>query len=268
MKKMTLLLVMAGLMLGMMAMPAQAEDDALGVTLDTSWSNLYMWRGYNIFDDHAAFFPSVNWDVFDTGLSLNMWSAIPCGTGHDGFHLDDLTEIDYTVTYGLSVFEEETYALDLFVNYIYFDFPHANDSFDAHEIGVGVAMPQLIPVGDSALVPRYYVGWMWNHETPEVDGDVPGWFHDFGLTYELPLTCPLTQQEIGLCFDWDIWYNDGAFAADHDWSHTTLGVSTSWEIVEGLAFSPSLNWQQTFEQSLGNDDDHELWANLSLSYSF
>lgn len=254
--------------IALVSTPAHAEDDALGVTLDTSWSNLYMWRGYNVFDDHAAFFPSVDWAIFDTGFSVNVWAAIPNGTGHDGFHLDDLTEIDYTLAYGISLFEEEAYALDLGVNYIYFDFAHANDSWDTQEIGMDIAMPNLIPIGDSALVPHYYVGWLWNTETPEIDGDVPGWFHDWGLSYELPLTCPISQQDIGLCFAWDIWYNDGAFGGPHDWTHMTFDISTGWELAEGLALSPAVAWQQTFEEGLGNDDSHELWATVSLSYSF
>ena len=44
------------------------ERSGLGVTADVTWVSKYVWRGYDLFDDHAAFQPSVDADLLGRGL--------------------------------------------------------------------------------------------------------------------------------------------------------------------------------------------------------
>ncbi len=237
------------------------EVGKLAVDLDATYVSKYIWRGYDLFDDHAAFQPSGNIDLFGTGFSLNVWGAIPMGTGSNG-HGDGINvwqEYDYTAAYGFSVFEDEVYALDFGANYIYFHFPKLNHMADTQEIGVSVAMPNLLKIGDSALVPSYYVGKLW--PTSSGAGDVAGGYHTFALSYDLAI--PETDYSLSLFTD--INYNDGLFGSDNDWSHATFGVSTSMD-VGPVSVTPFLNYQLSMDDSV-NDDD-ELYGGVSVSFSF
>ena len=246
---------------------APAEDQAqLGIDVDATLVSKYIWRGYDLFDDHGAFQPSVNVDLFGTGFSVNVWGSIPLGTGSNNQSggINQWQEYDYTVAYGCSVFEDQPYALDFGINYIYYHFPKLNHMADTQEIGTSVAMPNLIKIGDIALVPSYYVGKLW--PTSSGVADVAGGFHTLAMSCDLPVPCPLrkdTQQVFS--FFTDITYNDGAFAADHDWSHSTMGVSTGIE-VGPVTVTPALYYQISMDDSV-NDED-ELWGGLSVSYSF
>ena len=246
---------------------AQEEDQAkLGIDLDATVVSKYIWRGYDLFDDHGALQPSVNVDLFGTGFSVNVWGSIPLGTGsnNQGGGINQWQEYDYTVAYGRSVFEDQPYALDFGINYIYYNFPKLNHMADTQEIGASVALPNLIKLGDIALVPSYYVGKLW--PTSSGVADVAGGFHTLALSCDLPVPCAVRKDAPQIfSFFTDITYNDGAFAADHDWSHATVGVSTGLE-VGPLTVTPALYYQISMDDSV-NDED-ELWGGLSVSYSF
>jgi len=101
------------------AAPVDVEESKdLGLTADMTLVTKYIWRGYDLFDDHGAYQPSINWDILDTGFSVNVWGSFPFGSGNENFK-----ELDCTIAYGTSLFEDEIYAMDLGVNYIYYDFP-------------------------------------------------------------------------------------------------------------------------------------------------
>jgi len=239
------------------------EEDTpkLGIDLDATYASKYIWYGYDPFDDHAAFQPSVNFDLFGTGFSLNVWGSIPLGTGSNG-HGDGINvwqEYDYTLAYGTTFFEDELYALDFGVNYIYYHFPKLNHMIDTQEIGVSVAFPSLLKIGDSALVPSYYIGKLWPTSTGA--GEVAGGYHSFALSYDLAI--PDTDYVISLFSD--INYNDGLFGADHDFSHATFGVSTSVDCGP-VSVTPFLNYQLSMDDSVNPED--ELYGGLSVSYSF
>jgi hypothetical protein len=233
---------------------AEDEKPRLGVDLSTNYVSRYIWRGYDVFDDHAALQPSANFDLFGSGFSVNVWGSLPMGSGYE-----DLSELDYTIAYGVSYFEEEKYALDVSANYIYYDFYKVKSKgADTEEVGICFALPKLLEIGGGVLVPKYYVGKLW-----PVDGadDIAGIYHSFSLSYDV--TIPSTEQV--LSFYSDINYNDGLFGADSDWSHATFGVSTSVE-AGCVSITPFLNYQVSMEDTV-NDED-ELYGGVSVSMSF
>lgn len=244
---------------GLTGVAGAGEPGQLGVDLDATYVSKYIWRGYDLYNDRGAFQPSVNADLFGTGFSANIWSSIPVGSGNE-----DLTELDYTLTYAFRMFDDKVYALDIFVNYIYFDYINLNHMADCHELGVGAAMPNLIRVGEIALIPSYYMGKLWPNSSG-VD-NVAGGFHVLGLSFDLPVSNPVAASDtLILSFAADITYNDGALAADHDWSHSTLGVSTS--ISFGPAtLTPFVNYQISMDDSVNREN--ELWSGMSLTFSF
>ena len=241
------------------ALAQESEERQLGVDLDATFVSKYLWRGYDAFDGDPAFQPSVNFDLFQTGFSLNVWGSFALSSGSE-----DLDELDYTLAWGRSLFEDEVYAIDFSANYIYYDFPNANsEDVDYQEVGVGVSMPNFAPVGPSCLVPSYYAGYEWSAYS---GGPEEAWFHIFGLGFDLLISALLPdQEEQALSFSADLTYNDGAFGSDSCWSHTTVGLATNLE-WKGFTLTPSVNYQWSLDDSV-NDED-EFWAGISLAYSF
>ncbi|MBN1766264.1 MAG: hypothetical protein JW860_13470 [Sedimentisphaerales bacterium] len=247
---------------------AQVSEPKLGVDLDATFVSKYMWYGYDVYDDHGAFQPSVNLDLYETGFNLNFWGSMPFGGGND-----DLNEIDYTIGYSKTFYDDEMYALDFKTNFIYYQYPRWNHKADAQELGARVAMPKLLSIGEYPLIPSYYVGLLWPNSSG-VGADVAGAFHVLALNCPIPAACPFTGQEHVINLFTNITYNDGAYGADHDWSHMTFGVSTSMAVGE-ITVTPALYYQHTMDESIKNfnangdtDSDEEFWAGLSLSYSF
>ena len=247
---------------GEQAAPPAAAPAKLAFTLDTTFVTKYLWRGYDILDDHAAFQPSVNADFFGSGFSANVWGSFAFSSG-----FEDLDELDYTVAYARTICEDQPYALRLGANYIYYDYPNTTSLLaDAEEVGASAALPKLIPpLGPVTLAPSYYVGCLWPAQSGAGNPD-GGWFHILGLgcAMDLPKIAP-NKAGLPCCFGWDITYNDGAFDADHDWSHTSWYISTAVTIGP-VTLTPSLRYQISMDDSVNNED--ELWGGLSIAYSF
>jgi len=235
------------------------EGKDLGVTLDATFMSKYIWRGYNVVDD-PVFQPSVDLDLFGTGLGLNVWGSFAFDRDYD--YAD---ELDYTVYYSDTAFDGESYAIDWGANYIYYDFPDVpSETADGHEFGGSIAFPSLIPIGESYLVPSYYFGYLF----PISSGYGPdsGWFHILGLGYDLPIPALIPDQESqAVSLTADLTYNSGAFGSDSGFSHSTVGVSTNFEIGD-FAIVPVLNYQFSFEDTVNPDD--EFYGGVSLSYAF
>ncbi len=237
---------------------AQSWREDLSATLDFTYGSRYMWHGFDVFDDHGSFQPSLTLQY--QNLYVGIWAALPDSSG-----FEEVTELDYYLGYDHSFFEENRYAMEVSLLYTYFDFPNDSSDVEAQEIAFGVSFPQLIPIGPSFLVPGYMAyfnaeGFSSNNLTDE------GWFHDFGLSYSYPLPeIPVTQEEQSLDLEWVTTYNDGAFGTDAGFSHTTVSVSTTWE-WRTLYFSPLLAYQWSFEDTV-NDED-EFYALISTGISF
>jgi len=60
---------------------APAAEKSYGVGIDMTVASIYNFRGINVFkedaqmDSHAAFFPSINWAILNTGLYVGYWGA-------------------------------------------------------------------------------------------------------------------------------------------------------------------------------------------------
>ena len=239
----------------------EQEDSSLGVTLDTTWVSKYVWRGYDLFDDHAALQPSADVDLFGTGFSVNVWGSIPMGTGSNNQSggINQWQEYDYTLAYSHTFFEEERYAVEMGANYIYYHFPKLNHKADTQEMGASVSLPNLVEIFGSALVPSYYMGKLW--PTSSGVGEVAGGYHSLGLGYDVAVP----QTDLALSLSAEVAYNDGMFGADHDWSHATFGFSTSVP-VGPLEVTPFVYYQVSMDESV-NDED-EIYGGLSVSVSF
>lgn len=245
------------------AMAQGDSDRQLGITLDATIASKYMWRGFDVLDDHAAFQPSADFDLWQTGLGANVWGSFALSGG-----FEDLDELDYTLYYSRTLFEEESYAIDFGMNFIYYDFPNTGSELaDSMEAGISLALPSLIPLGDSFLVPFYYGGYLWPYD--EDEGPDEGWYHNFGLACDLPITPLISEQEEqAISLSADVSYTDGYFDVEPGFTHATVSISTTFE-SKGFSVTPAVYYQNTFDEDDGvNTDEDEVWTTLSVSYAF
>lgn len=244
--------MMAMLLLAIVSV-GQAQDEELGVTFDNEFTTKYIWRGFDLFDDHGAWMPSVDFDLFGSGWSFNVWAAQPFGSGNEEFK-----ELDYTLAYSNTAFEGQAAEMEYTANYIYYDFYESGKAADNQEIGVGMAFPKLLENSVSGLVPSYYVGQIWFNEGTAHGGA----FHVLALDYPVEIPdCPVSTLNLHS----DLTFNDGYAGLDNQWSHITFGVSSDVE-VGGVAFSPYVSFQVSMDDSVNKED--ELWAGISTSISF
>jgi hypothetical protein len=249
--------------------PCLGADDEkeLGVSLDITWVSKYLWRGFDLFDDKAAFQPSATFDLYGTGFSAQFWASYPGSSGTSTVSTVNATEYDYTIAYDFSLFESESYATSIHTNYIYYDFIDQPDkAADSQEAGVGFTWPKIF---ESGIVPSYYVGRIWaTRSNSDLTGRCCGWIHILGLNYGLKLpglTPDVVEQVINLSAS--IVYNDGFSGATvkHDWSHALFGASTDFPMGKAT-LRPAVYYQSSFEDSVNTED--EFFSGISFIYNF
>lgn len=244
---------------------AFAQEGELSGTVDVTWLSQYIWRGFEMYGEQSAIRPSIDLDLFDTGLGLNvLWiraNSTSNGSGHEAGE-----ELHYTLTYDNSLFENETYATNYQVGWTYYDFPHVSSENDLQEMFATLSLPEICPEG---VVPSYTIIKMWASEGLSPSREISGWFHVLGLDYDLTLEglLPEIPEQI-LHLSAAMWYNGGAAAAgvDHDWSHAVFGVSTDFDLGYDLTLRPGVYYQSSWDDSVNPSD--EFWCSVGMSYAF
>ena len=178
-------------------------------------------------NNHSAFQPSIDLDLFGTGFGLNVWMSRANGSG-----FEDSEWLAYTAYYKGAFFVDEAYATHYKIGYTYFsypDTPRAGNPLlpgtgDAQEIFGEFYWPNLLPGG---IVPSYATFAYWPSESKSTVRNNGGWAHIFGLTKDISFEAIFgNQPEQVVHLGAHVVYND-AFgmagkAADHDWSHAVF----------------------------------------------
>jgi len=249
-----------------------ALHGTLGVTLDS----MYVWRGYRVFENRPALHLLADLNLFDTGFGVG-------ATGHrslsDDWDLEERERWDYNVYYQNSLFSGDTFATNFRLGFVYYNFSQLNsdESLDLMEGHAVLSWPNLLPI--KGLCPSYVLARMFPANSDSDDNwpdNADGYFHilmlDYGFTVDgivswMPQHLIKLHSEIvyneGVTLDPRPAYRNPEFGV----SHAVVGASTDVDLGHGLTLTPSAYYQFTFEDTVNNDDD-EVWANLSLTYSF
>jgi hypothetical protein len=269
MKKLLLLIIVvaaAGLAI------AAESDGQLHGTIDATYNSRFIWRGYDAYgNNHSAFQPSVDLDLYGTGFGLNVWSSRANGSGFENSEW-----LTYTAYYGTMLFAEESYATACKVGYTYFSYPDSpkegtppgGGDGHAEEIFAGFAMPKI--TGIKGLVPSYAMFAYYPSKSDAYNAGNAGWAHVFALNYDMEIPSLLDSSVTQtLHLGVHTVYNDGVGPnpnADHDWSHGVASVALDFPLNESLTFTPGFNYQSSWDDSINTDD--EYWTTMSLSYKF
>ena len=250
---------------------ALAQEGGISGTVDLTYKSKYIWRGYDWFDnDHSALQLGANIKIADTGFGLSLINtrAISSGDGLLGIPNQNLERLNFTLYYGNVIYEDETYATNYSLGWVYYNLPDNSPRFgDMQEFFVSLSWPKLCPAG---VVPSYTVLAMWpskSDSTLDSIVDTSGWLHILGIGYDM--TIPELVPELGeqaVHLSGGLVYNGGVLGADHDWSHFVFGASTDIDLGNNLALCPGLYFQASMDDSV-NDED-ETWVDLGLKYKF
>jgi len=251
-----------------------AQEPELHGAIDMTFTSKYVWRGFDVYDDHATIHPTVDLDLFGTGFGINL-SGHRAGSG--GYELNE--RWDYTLYYQNQLFSGDLYATNYRLGYVYYNYPdrtsHTTSSIDLQEIHTVLSWPNLLQV--EGLVPTYCLVKLWpsNSGTPigassPTRGTSSGLAHIFMLDYGLPVTCPLTGEIRTLNLHSEFIYNDGVSPTgsnvDQDWSNAVFSVSTTFDLSNNLSFTPGVYYQSSWDDSVNTED--EYWVSLGMKYKF
>ena len=271
MKKLFLLIIVVA------AVPvsiAAEPDGQLHGTITAMYNSRFIWRGYDAYgNNHSAFQPSLDLDLFGSGFGVNIWSSRANGSGFENSEW-----LTYTLYYGNVLFADKPYATAYKAGYTYFSYPDSpkegsappNDGSDGHaqELFAGFAWPKLL--GVKGLVPSYAFFAYYPVESEAFNRGNAGWAHVFALNYDIaiPSLIPGTTTQ-NLQLGAHTVYNDSVGpnpAADHDWSHAVFSVALDFPLNESLTFTPGFNYQSSWDDSINTSD--EYWTSLALTYKF
>ncbi len=241
---------------------AQAQEELTG-TIDVTYLTQYIWHGIEQYRSQSAIQPSIDLDLYGTGLGLNVLLSRANTSGYESGE-----ELRYTLTYDNSLYEYETYATDYQVGWTYYDFPHVSSTNDFQEFYATLSWPEICPEG---VVPSYTVVKLSASQSNSPASEISGWLHVLGLGYDLPVEglLPDVPEQI-LHLSAAMVYNDGAAAesggVDSDWSHAVFGVTTDFDLGNDCTLRPGLYYQSSWEDTVNPSD--EFWATVGVSYAF
>jgi len=247
----------------------QAQEELTG-TIDVTYLSQYIWHGIEMYGQQSAIQPSIDLDLYGTGLGLNVLMLRANSSGHEASE-----ELRYTLTYDNSLYEYETYATDYQIGWMYYHYPDGPqrsvlgtnyESNDLQEFYATLSWPEICPEG---VVPSYTVIKMWASEEGSPSNSVSGWLHVLGLGYDLPVEglLPDTPEQI-LNLSAAMVYNDDVsdLPSYSDWSHAVFGVTTGFDLGNDCTFTPGLYYQSSMENTVNPSD--EFWCSLGVSYAF
>jgi len=252
----------------------QAQESELKGSIDLTFMSKYIWRGFDVYDDHAAIQPSVDLDLFGTGFGINLTAHRANSSG-----FEQTERWDYTLYYQNRLYVDELYATNYRLGYVYYNYPdmssHSTSSIDLQEMHAILSWPNLLQV--KGLVPTYCIVKLWPSNSGTIVGDASptggtasGFAHIFMLDYGLPVTCPITENEMTLNLHSEFVYNDGVGPTggnvDHDWSNAVFSISTVFDLGNDLSFTPGIYYQSSWDDSVNKED--EVWVSMSMTYKF
>jgi hypothetical protein len=253
----------------------QAQGSELHGSVDFTYQSKYVWRGFDVYGDKSAMQPSLDLDLFGTGLGINVMGHRANASG-----FEDFERWDYTLYYQNGLFMDEDYALMYRLGWVYYNYPdlsppHGLADADLQELHAVLSLPKMCPAG---VVPSYVLVKLWPNSSgsmvgaPKSDGTSSGWAHIFMLDYPLTVggILPDTPEQV-FNLHAEAVFNDGVGPGgqnvDHDWSNLVFGVSTGIDLADELVFTPGIYHQVTMDSSV-NDDKDETWITLSMTYKF
>ena len=252
-------------LLGLVSAGYAEENKKLVVTFDLTYMSKYMSKGSSPYGSHGAFFETFNIDLWGTGFGVSVGHQAAIGSGDfNGKGLADKRRLNYGVYYGTSFFKDEVYETKFRFDWIYKDYyDRARTIGNSQELIFDFSWPNILPIKN--LSP-YYIA---HYECPAGSGyankSISGTVHRFGLAYDWAL--PKLPNPLRLSAETAYTDGYGGKTVDHDWSYSTFGISTKFNLTDNLSLVPGLYQQITMDNSV-NSKDSITYCKISMKYKF
>jgi hypothetical protein len=248
---------------------AQAQE--LHGSFDLTYQTDYIWRGFDIFGDKTAIQPSLDLDLFGTGLGVNVLGHRANSSGYERHE-----RWDYNLYYQNMICPDEDYALMYRLGWMYYNFPEMhNQDADLQEMHAILSLPKMCPTG---VIPSYVLVKLWPNSSGSMvgshaPGTASGFAHIFMLDYPLTIggVMPESPEQV-LNLHAEAVFNDGVGPGgqnvDHDWTNAVFGITTGIDLAENVTLTPGVYHQIIMDSSVNNSKENETWATMSLTYKF
>ena len=167
----------------------QAQGSELHGSVDLTFQSKYIWRGFDVYGDKSAIQPSLDLDLFGTGLGVNVMGHKANSSGHEASERWDIN-----LYYQNMLCPDQASALMYRLGWVYYNFPqgHSEDA-DSQEMYTTLSWPKMFPAG---VVPSYVLAKLWPNSSGSLvasnldlstgqpsRGTASGWAHIFMLDY-------------------------------------------------------------------------------------
>lgn len=227
------------------------SENGWSLALDASFNSKYVWRGMNLVDD-PVFQPSLSLSY--RGLNAYVWANQEM-TDING-NPNDVTEVDFGVEYSWA-----REKMSFLVGAVLYDFPntHVTNTMELY-LAVEYATvlsPTLTIYRDVEEADGTYVALSAGHTFEEV------WTPSETACMSVDLAASVAYGDAN--------HNDFYFGHDSPgFVDATISARLSFTFSEGWSVSPSLNYSVLLDRDnrSGHHKDHNVWAGLSVSFSF
>lgn len=234
---------------------AHSEEEELGFSFDVTYMSKLMDKGFEYYGQQSGIIETLSIDLWGTGFGVETANRRANSSGYE-----NKERFDYKVYYSDVIFESERYVTKYKAYWKYKHFPDQPRNIgNSQEWKVDFSWPEIFGCG---LVPSYAVYYGYPAGSNYYNRLSTYWYHLFGLGYDWrtgALAKPLHLSA-------NIAYRDGGSSSNHDWSHTTFGMSTAFELAERLVFVPGLYYQISMDDSVCEQD--VIYCVLSMKYKF
>jgi hypothetical protein len=252
-------IVLMAAVLSCMTVEGYAEESKkLDFTFDLTYWSKYMNKGTSPYGSHGALIETFDIDLWGTGFGVAVGHQSATGSGYC-----DKQRLNYKIYYDSSIFKDEVYMTKFRVDWIYKNYyGRARDISNTQNLIFDFSWPNILPIKN--LSPYYIADYECPAGSDYDNRDISGMVHIFGLAYDwkipsLPNPLKLTAETA---------YNDGyGHNVDHDWSYSTLGMSTKFNITDKMSMVVGIYEQITMEESININKDI-TYCKISIKYKF
>jgi hypothetical protein len=238
---------------------ANAEEKDLKVTLDVKYMSKYMSKGAEAYGEQGVVFETLKFDLWGSGFGVGFGHQSATGSG-----FVNSQRYNSSVFYGNKALEGERLETKYKVSWTMKNYYGTRRTHKNSQEFIGTFMwPNLL--GIDGLAPYYITHYEYASGANYDNAATAGWVHRFGLSKVLNIDALPSPVN----FTSEIAYNDGygSTTRDHDWTYSTLGLSTKFQLADNIILVPGLYYQKTMDASQANDKDI-LYTAINVKYAF
>jgi hypothetical protein len=238
------------------------------VSVSTLFLTKYIWRGQNLGNEPVMQFDT---SLSKYGLTLDVWGNYSLATDKtvDSGRYQELTELDYTASYGFSAGEalkkvnvdgaDILDPLEISGGYTYYTFPNhpgfgvkgaaGSEGSYSHEIFLGCSYDVLL---------QPFLKWYWDVEAGH------GSYLQFGGSHTFDFTGGISA-DIGLSFA----YNYEQWTDKHGWSDMLLSGGVNIPVLKYFTITPNASWSVILDRDTYNDaQSNEFYGGVTIGFAY